>query len=125
MGLFILLLITEILTQVVLKQHFFYKSKSKYTFSVVLTTLLSLWVWIIFFETAAFNSFYDHPKHVWLMMSMMGIIVAIIIPRIILIILHFTGKLINIKSGTHIRRLTNAGLSVVVVILSIKPKRSL
>ena len=119
MGLFLILILTEILTLVVLRQHFYNRSKPKYYISLVIHIILSLWAWIIFFETTSYNSFYDNPKHVWLMMNMISIIIAIIIPRAILDLLHFSGKIVNIKHGTHLRGLTNTGLIIMVVILSI------
>jgi predicted MPP superfamily phosphohydrolase len=119
MGLLIILILTEIFTPVVLKQHFYNNSKAKYFISIVIHIVLSLWLWIMFFEKTSYNSFYDNPKHVWLMMNMIGIIVAIVIPRVILNILHFSGKLINIKTGSHLRGLTNTGLIIMAVILSV------
>jgi hypothetical protein len=119
MGLFIILIITEILTFAVLRQHFYNTSKPKYFISLIANIILSLVVWIIFIETTSFSSFYDSPRHVWLMMSMTGLIVAVVIPRIILNILHFSGKLARIKKGDHIRLLTNIGLIIMIVILSI------
>jgi predicted MPP superfamily phosphohydrolase len=53
------------------------------------------------------------------MMNMTGLIVAVVIPRIILDILHFSGKLVRIKKGDHIRLLTNTGLIIMLIILSI------
>jgi predicted MPP superfamily phosphohydrolase len=73
----------------------------------------------MFIETASYNSFYDNPKHVWLMMNMAAIICAIVVPRIILIILHFTGKLVNIKKGGHLKGLTNAGFIIMAAVLLI------
>jgi uncharacterized protein len=119
MGLLIVLIITEFLSPVVLRQHLYKNSKAKYFISIVIHIILSLWVWIIFIETASYNSFYDNPKHVWLLMNMAAIICAIVIPRIILIILHFTGKLIKIKKGGHLNGLTNAGLIIMAVIFII------
>jgi predicted MPP superfamily phosphohydrolase len=117
MGLFIILLILDILTPLALKDHFFNHSKPKYYISITIHIILSLWTWLIFVEEVSYNSFYDNPKHVWLMMNMASIIITIVIPRIIINILHFTGKLANIKEGNHIRGLTNAGLILMAVIL--------
>ena len=61
MGLLIILIITEILTPIVLKQHFYTDSKAKYSISIVIHVILSLWVWILFIETTSYNSFYDNP----------------------------------------------------------------
>ena len=109
-SLFFILIITEVLSIVVLQQHFYYNSRTKHFIAIIIHVILSLWVWIFFLETAFYNSFYDNPKHVWLMMNLTGMFIAIIFPRIILIILHFIGKLLKLKSGTHLRWLTNLGM---------------
>jgi predicted MPP superfamily phosphohydrolase len=46
-------------------------------------------------------------------------ICGVVVPRVILIICHFSGKLARIKSGGYVRWLTNTGLSIAVVIFSI------
>jgi predicted MPP superfamily phosphohydrolase len=117
MGLLIILIITEILTVVVLREHFYHISKAKYFLSIVIHVILSLALWITFIEVVSFRSFYDSPRHVWLMMNLTGLIVAIVIPRVILDILHFTGRLLRIRKGDHIRILTNAGLTIMTIIL--------
>lgn len=117
MGLFITLIVAEILTFVILRQHFYNDSKPEYFILVLINSLLSIWLWIIYFEKISYNSFYDNPRHVWLMMNMTSIIVVIIIPRIILIALHFGGKLFNIRKGGHIRWLTNTGFVIQLLIL--------
>ena len=113
-----ILIVIEILMFVVLRQHFYNKSKAKYYISIIIHVILSIWLWIIYFETTFYNSFYDNPKHVWLMMNLTAIMIAVVFPRAIIIILHFTGKLINLKNGFHLRWLTNSGLVLMLVIFS-------
>jgi uncharacterized protein len=119
MGLLIILIIIEFLTMVVLRQHFYQRSKTKYCISVIINVILSLWLWIIVIETITFRGFYDSPRHVWLMMKMHGILIAVVIPRIILSILHFSGKWNRKNKGGHIRSLTNIGLVLMIVTLTI------
>ena len=119
MGLLIILIVTEILTMLVLREHFYHYSKAKYFFSIIIHVILSLAVWITFIEMHSFGGFFDSPRHVWLMMNMTGLIIAVVIPRVILDILHFTGKLVRIKKGDHIRSLTNTGLIIMLVFLTI------
>ena len=119
MVLLIILIITEILTPVVLRQHFYNYSKPKYYISIIIHVILSIWVWILYIETTSNKTFFDDPRHVWLMMNLTGMIIAVVIPRIILIILHFSGTLIKIKSRGHVRSLTNSGLIVMSIILTI------
>jgi len=115
MGLLIILIVTDILTILVLQEHFYHFSKAKYFLSIIIHVILSLAVWITFIELDSFRGFFDSPQHVWLMMNMTGLIVAVVIPRVLLDILHFTGKLVRIRKGDHLRFLTNAGLMIIIV----------
>ncbi len=119
MGLLIILIIIEILTLVVLRQHFFNVSSIKYYISIIIHVVLSLWLWILFIEVTSNRTFFDTPRHVWLLLNLTGMIIAVVIPRVILNIFHFTGKLIRIKRGGHLRWLTNAGLIIMVIIFSL------
>jgi hypothetical protein len=118
MLLLIILLLTEILTPAVLRQHFFSNAKTKYYISIVIHIILSLWLWILYFKTTGYKSFFDTPDNVWMLMSLSGMICAVVAPRVILNICHFSGKLIKIKSGGHLRWLTNTGLIIAIVIFS-------
>jgi predicted MPP superfamily phosphohydrolase len=50
---------------------------------------------------------------------MTGMIIAVVAPRIILVIFHFPGRLVKIKNGSHLRWLTNTALTIMVLIFSI------
>jgi len=119
MGFLIILIITEVLTWVVLRQHFYSKSRVKYYISIIIHVILSMWLWILFIEIATYNGFFDTPRHIWLLMNLTGMICAVVAPRAILIIFHYSGRLARIKHGGHIRWLTNTGLTIMVVIFSI------
>jgi len=117
MVLLVFLLVTEILMLIVLKQHFFAGSKPKYYIAFIIHILLSLWVWIVFIENSLQKGHYDDPKHVWLMMCLTGLVVAVVIPRFIVSVLHFTGKMIRMNKGGHIRWLTDTGLILMLLII--------
>ncbi len=120
MVLLIFLVITEVLTPAVLRQHFYNTSRIKYFISLIINTILSIWFWILYIEIVTYDSFYDNPRHIWLLMNLTGMICAVLAPRIILIILHFSGKLISLRSGGgHKRWLTNSGLIIMALILII------
>jgi predicted MPP superfamily phosphohydrolase len=53
------------------------------------------------------------------MMNLNGLVAAIVFPRVILIILHFTGKAIKLKSRGHLAWLTNIGMALGVTVLLI------
>ncbi|MCX6320563.1 MAG: metallophosphoesterase [Bacteroidia bacterium] len=119
MGFLIILIITEVLTLVVLRQHFYSVSKAKYFISIIIHVILSIWLWVLFFEINSYKSFFDTPRHIWLLMNMTGMMCAVVVPRAILNIFHFTGRLARIKTSGHLRWLTNTGLSIMVLIFSI------
>lgn len=52
-------------------------------------------------------------------MNLNGMICAVVVPRLILITVHFSGKLARIRSGGHIRWLTNTGMTFSAIIFSI------
>jgi uncharacterized protein len=116
MLLFLILIITEVLTPLVLKQHIFNRSKALYYLTLSVNVILSLWVWALFFELAANDSFFDNPQHVWLMMNMNGVLAGIIAPKVILIIFHFSGVFLRRKTGDYIQWVTNIGLSFAILL---------
>jgi uncharacterized protein len=119
MGFLSILIVTEVLSLVVLRQHFYRRSRTKYYISTLVHIILSIFVWFLYIEISADEGFYDTPRHIWLLMNLTGMTCAIVVPRIILILIHFTGKLVKIKSGGHIRWLTNSGLIILIMFFSI------
>ena len=115
MTLFIILLLTEVLTLTALSQILQKRSREVFTVTIVIHAILSLWVWMIFLEVTTYKGLYDMPEHVWMIMSMKGIICNVIVPRIILTLFHFTGRAINFKKGGYIKGLTNTGLTISTV----------
>ncbi len=119
MILLLLLAATELLVPAALRQHFYHRSKAVYYILFIAHILLSFWLWILIIIVTDDRDFFDSPGHVWSTMMLAGMITGVIIPRLILIILHFTGRLIRYRSGGHINWLTNTGLAVSVVIFLI------
>jgi predicted MPP superfamily phosphohydrolase len=119
MGLLILLIITEVLTLIVLRQHFSSTSRVKYFTSTIIHVILSLWLWLLYIEGTTYKGFFDDPRHIWTIMNLKGMIAAVVIPRVILISFHFSGRLVRIKHSDHIRWLTNTGLVIMIVIFTV------
>lgn len=116
MILFIILIITEILTLVVIRQHFYDKSWMRYYFFMTVNTMLSIWLWILWFETVSFKGIFDEPDHIWMIMNLIGMISGVVIPRMIIILFHFTGKITMRKTGGHNRLLTNTGIVISLIV---------
>jgi hypothetical protein len=119
MLLLAILILSELLTTIVLRQHFKGTSKAKYYISLIINSILSIYMWILYVQVSSYKDYYDDPGHIWLLMNLTGTFCAVLVPRVILDILHFTGRLIKSRKGHHIRSLTNAGLIIWIVIFSI------
>jgi len=119
MILFLLLVITEILTITVIRQHLRETNKTLYQVVLYFNSVLSIYLWVLYFRVTVFRGAFDEPIHLWLIMNLTGAFTAILFPRIILDLCHFTGVLIMIRKGGHIRKLTNAGIISSLVIFSV------
>jgi len=115
----IILVLTEFLTIFVFRQHLKGLSKAKYYTAVIINSIFSIYLWILFISVSSYKGLFDDPGHIWLMMNLMGAYSAILVPRIILDFLHFTGKLIRIRKTGHIRSLTNTGFIIWIVVFFI------
>lgn len=125
MGLLVILLITEILTLIVIRQQFYDKSWMRYYFLVTLNTILSIWLWILWFEAVSFNGIFDEPAHIWILLNLAGMICAVVFPRTLLAIFHFSGKLARKKVGGHHRKLTSTGIILSALIFAVSTFASL
>lgn len=110
MVLLIILIVTEILTVTVIRQHLYDTSWMKYYFLIMVHFVASIWMWILWYKTVSFNGIFDEPQHIWMIMCLTGVIAGVVIPRILLILFHFTGVVIRIKTGKRRRLFTNTGL---------------
>lgn len=114
----ILLVIIEILTLLVIRQHFYDRSWMRYYFLVTFNILLSIWLWVLWFRISNYNGIFDEPVNIWMIMSINGVIAAVVIPRFIMIIFHYSGVLARRGTGGHIRHLTNTGMIIAALIFS-------
>ncbi|MBP7731191.1 MAG: metallophosphoesterase [Bacteroidales bacterium] len=115
--LLVILIVTEILTFSILIKQYKGRSKTKYYISMIVNTILSIYLWMHYIEISSWKGFPDYPYNIWLRMNLNAAFCAILFPRILLIILHFTGVLINIKQGGYSRGLTSTGLIIWIVVL--------
>lgn len=115
MLLFILLITTEILTLVVIRQHLYDKSWMRYYFSMTINIILSIWLWILWFTYVSYNGIFDEPSHIWILLNLAGMICSVVLPRIGLILFHYAGVFTRRKTGGSDRTFTNAGLIISVV----------
>jgi len=81
----------------------------------IVHAVMSIWFWILYIEISIYRGAFDSPSHISTLMQMTGIAVAITLPRTIIIILHFIGKLLKHKKNSHINWLTNTGLVIASV----------
>jgi predicted MPP superfamily phosphohydrolase len=109
MLLFIILSAADILSFLVLKDHFYRKSRPGFVISSVIHSAFSLWIWITFIRMVTWKGPFDSPENVSNHMMMTGLICAVTMNRGLIIFTHYFGKLFRLKQKSHIRLLTNIG----------------
>lgn len=119
MVLVAILILTEILVPIALKQHLQARSKGLFYISLTIHITLSIWLWTLFFQVVTYKGFFDNPDHIWRLMNLAGMICAVMIPGIILILFHFTGRLFRIMRGGHIRWMTKTGMIISAFSISV------
>lgn len=116
MPVFIILLTLEILTYLVLREHYQNRSKPKFYISLTINFILSVFLWYFFIKSRTYKGFYDNPENISFHMNLAAIVCAVVFPRFLLSFLHFTGRLIRIRKGTYIKGFTVTGLFLSILI---------
>lgn len=117
--LLLILLVTETLSITVIKQHFSKVTKLLYYPLILSHVIMSIWLWVLYFTIAGYDSFFDNADHVWLLTSLAGMICAVVTPRIILIVSHFASRIFKNRKGEHRRVVTNTGFIIAVLVFAI------
>jgi predicted MPP superfamily phosphohydrolase len=113
MALLILLIIIEVLTINVIRQHFYDRSWMSYYFIMTVNAMISIWLWVLWIKIISFGGIYDQPENISAVTSFYGMMSAVVLPRTIMILFHFSGIFIRRKSeGGHSRILTNTGMII-------------
>jgi uncharacterized protein len=110
MPVIIILITLEILTYLVLREHYQKRSGPVFYISLIINFVLSIVLWYFVIKSRTYKGFYDNPENISFHMYLTGLICAVAIPRFILSLFHFTGRLIRIRRGTYVKGLTVAGL---------------
>lgn len=113
----IILVLVEALSLAVLRQHLYVLHRTRYHALVIIHIILSLWLWILVAAIAGHKSFFDTPGNIWIIMAFAGMVSAVILPRLLLIILHFIGKVMMRNREGNIKWLTNTGLIISYAVL--------
>jgi predicted MPP superfamily phosphohydrolase len=108
--LLVLLIILEILTFLTISEYFSKGSKSLYFIVMAFNFSLSIWIWSLFIRTATFQGYFDEPSNVTLRLNLAWAMTGIIIPRFVLTVLHFTGRLIRLRKKGFSKVLTGSGI---------------
>lgn len=119
MAFLLILIPAEILTFIVIRDYFYDRSWMKYYFFTLFNLALSILLWTTWFEISQFRGFYDDPRHVSLKMIMRGALIAIVVPRTILILTHYAGKLTKRNHGSINRPITGTGMAVSLLIFAL------
>jgi len=55
MGITLLLLLIEVLTLAVIRQHYYDRSWMRYYFFITVNSVLSIWLWVLWFRIMSFR----------------------------------------------------------------------
>jgi predicted MPP superfamily phosphohydrolase len=113
----IILISLELLTFLVLKEHYYKSSRLKFYITIAINVVLSIWFWYILIRATTYKGFFDTPENIRIHMNLAGMIFAVIIPRFIVTLLHYAGRLIRIRKGGHYGGLTETGIVIAAVVL--------
>lgn len=117
--LFIILIILDLLTFLTLADHYSKSSRLKYFLILGINLLFSLLIWIVLIRDTTYKGEFDAPRNIVSKMNLSLLICAVLIPRFILIFLHFTGKLFRLRKGGYSKPLTRTGIVLGTIILTV------
>lgn len=119
MILILLLLLPEILSVAVLRQHLFKENRILYNLAIIIHISASICIWVLVLRILNHDSFFDTPDNIANSMALAGLVCAVVLPRYFLAVCHFTGRYLNRKNGGHLRWLTNAALIISILAIFI------
>lgn len=118
-ALLIILLFFEVLSFLVIRDYCLKRSKLIYYPVFIIHFALSILLWFFMINVISYNGFADDPQYINNQLILTGLLSGVLIPRSILCLTHFTGKIIRRKEGGYIRLLTDSGIlfSIVIVLI--------
>ena len=113
------LLVLEILTILVLKEYFYHASKLKFHILLIAHIFLSIWLWFVIIASVFHKGYFDTPSNIRMHLNMAGMLVGVGLPRMLLCLIHYTGRLIRSRKGGYLKGVTRAGLFISAIIFSV------
>lgn len=115
----VILIILELLTFLTLAEHFSKGPARRYFIVLLINIIGTFWIWIVFIKVTTFRGDFDEPQNVVSRMNLTLLICAVLIPRFIMTLFHFTGRLIRIRKKDHSRPLTRTGIMIGITVLAV------
>jgi hypothetical protein len=120
MFLIALLLVIEVFTILVLKKHFLVNSEKRFYISLSASLFLSAWLWISLIRVITGKGYFDDPENITARMNLNFLLSAVVAPRAILILMHFSGSVFKSRKGGNPRWITRAGfVSFMIIFLTV------
>ena len=114
-----ILLVFEVLSFLAIRDHYLKRSKIIYYVIIFIHFILSALMLFFMIKVISYKGFADNPRFINDQLILTGLLIGVLIPRSILSLTHFTGKIIRRKEGGYIGWLTNAGIILSVMIFLI------
>jgi uncharacterized protein len=119
MPLIIIFLALEIIIFLTILEHFKPFPKAGSIIALSFNFLLSIILWYLLLKTYFYKGYYDTPENISMRMNLTGMICGVVLPRFLASIFHYSGKMIRLKKGGHLRWLTSTGLVLSAMIFLI------
>ncbi|MBN1107529.1 MAG: metallophosphoesterase [Bacteroidales bacterium] len=112
----LILLIIDILTFLVIRDRWFRRRESVFCIILITHIILSLAIWLLLARNHFFNGDFDTPSNIRNHMNFTGMLIGVVIPRTILVLFHYTGRLFRLRRGGYSAGLTGTGFILAAII---------
>lgn len=117
--LLVFLIALELLTFMVLREYLYKRSVIIFYIILVINIILSCLFWLVLISTLSYKADFDNPSNIRNHMNLAGMIIAVLIPRVIMVFLHYAGRLVRIRKGGYSMATTSSGIAIAALIFTI------
>jgi len=118
-GFRIILLFFEVFSYAVIRDYYLKRSKSVYYPVIIIHFTFSLLLWFFMIKVISYKGFADDPRFINDQLILTGLLSGILIPRSIMSLIHYTGKILRRKRGGYTGWLTTSGMILSMMIFLI------
>lgn len=111
------LLAAWVLTFIVIRERLYSGSRLNFLAVITLQAILNLLLLYYLIMIVTYKGDFDEPANIWHRTAIMGLFFALVVPEFLIILFHFTGKLLRFKRKGYIKPLTDLALWLSAILL--------